>query len=484
MADYLLLERQRKLLRLLNTSHGYMTGMELSSKLGVSSRTVRSDIAEISRLIDPAAAKILANRGKGYSLRVDNRNLFHRYISGTESLLTREDRSRHLLLALLWAEAPIDLDAMEDEMFVSRNTLETDLRLLQKILRSHSLSLSRKGSQLSISAGEYAVRALILRIYSENLDFSSRAGIVMQNGFPDAELLHSIRHCLKEGLRRQNLLVDDFRFMYCALAFWLSYRRRGKSSPLCPPCGQETAAASAVIRHTLSLLPDGISICQPEELHWLAAVLTRLLPPSPAEAVIILPPLDTAAPNVPFLQDAQLRLEIASFLRDCANELAFPQFHTQYVLQQMAQAHPHLANAAQALLELLRGHFHIPEYADPLCLLPSLLSAQERHLTSHTEHQVSAAVVCHMSAPIAQHIFSRLCQQFAGRARFCGPFPVYDRRLLEQTQPQLILSTVDTKDFRNFPIPTITISPQLLPDDFHRVETALQRLLSETLYGA
>lgn len=482
MADYLLLERQRKLLRLLNSSHGYVTGAELSSKLGVSSRTVRSDIAEISRLIDPSAARILAGRGKGYSLYVGDRNIFHRYISGTESLLTREDRSRHLLLALLWAESPIGLDAMEDEMFVSRTTLETDLKFLQKTLSSHSLTLSRKGSRLSITADEHAIRALILRIYSENLDFSSHAGIVMQDGFPDSGVLRSIRHCLKEGLRAQCLQIDDFRFMYCALAFWLSSRRRGKLPPQCPPCGQESTAASAVIRHTLSLLPEDISPHEPEELHWLGAVLTRLLPPGSAEAAVMPPSLDMAAWNVPFLQDAQLRREIASYLRDCAGGLAFPQFHTQYVLQQMAGSHPYLASTARALLELLRGYSPVPEYANPLCLLPSLLSAQERYLASHPENQVSAAVVCHMSPPIAQYIFSQLCRQFAGRASFCGPFPVYDKSLLEQAQPQLILSTVDTKDFRSFSTPTITISPQLLPDDFHRVETALQSLLAVTLY--
>ena len=161
------------------------------------------------------------------------------------------------------------------------------------------------------------------------LALTLKSGLELEKGIELAEELADNSR-IQEYLAKCKDMVDDFRFMYCALAFWLSYRRRGKLSPQCPPCGQETAAASAVIRHTLSLLPDGISICQPEELHWLAAVLTRLLPPSPAEAVIIPPPLDTAAPNVPFLQDAQLRLEIASFLRDCANELAFPQFHTQY----------------------------------------------------------------------------------------------------------------------------------------------------------
>ncbi len=47
MSDYILHSRQRKILVLLNASRGIMTAKELAEKLGVSERTLRSDIASM-----------------------------------------------------------------------------------------------------------------------------------------------------------------------------------------------------------------------------------------------------------------------------------------------------------------------------------------------------------------------------------------------------------------------------------------------------
>jgi len=62
----ILRDRQRKILRFLNGNQVYMTGQALSERLGISARTVRSDIVEINRCIDPTVAKIIAYRSKGY----------------------------------------------------------------------------------------------------------------------------------------------------------------------------------------------------------------------------------------------------------------------------------------------------------------------------------------------------------------------------------------------------------------------------------
>ena len=40
--------REKKILSLLNSTHGIVTGNELSTKLNVSERTIRSDISDIN----------------------------------------------------------------------------------------------------------------------------------------------------------------------------------------------------------------------------------------------------------------------------------------------------------------------------------------------------------------------------------------------------------------------------------------------------
>ena len=134
-------ERQRKILRYLNEFGDCMTGSDLSQRLQISSRTIRSDIAEINRCIPPEIAQIQASRGSGYRLVIHNRDEFHRYISTGLNLLTREDRSRHLLIALLWATEPLNLEQLEDEMFVS---LLHDLQQQAQHLRVGFLDLIKQ----------------------------------------------------------------------------------------------------------------------------------------------------------------------------------------------------------------------------------------------------------------------------------------------------------------------------------------------------
>ena len=50
----------------------YITGNELAKQLGVSPRTIRSDIVEINQNILPYHAKILSARSKGYLYTAEN----------------------------------------------------------------------------------------------------------------------------------------------------------------------------------------------------------------------------------------------------------------------------------------------------------------------------------------------------------------------------------------------------------------------------
>ena len=64
--------RQRKLLHMMQEQTTYITGNELAKQLGVSPRTIRSDIVEINQNILPYHAKILSARSKGYLYTAEN----------------------------------------------------------------------------------------------------------------------------------------------------------------------------------------------------------------------------------------------------------------------------------------------------------------------------------------------------------------------------------------------------------------------------
>lgn len=115
--------RQRKLIYVLNSSHGIVTGKKLAEQLNISPRTVRYDIDEINKKLQPEI-KVEAVHGKGYELQIRDRAFFHQLFAKEPLLDTREDRIRYLIIRLINEKDWVDMDDLEDTLFVSRSTLK------------------------------------------------------------------------------------------------------------------------------------------------------------------------------------------------------------------------------------------------------------------------------------------------------------------------------------------------------------------------
>ena len=123
--------RQRKLLHMMQEQTTYITGNELAKQLGVSPRTIRSDIVEINQNILPYHAKILSARSKGYLYTAENPEIIQQLNQIDTAFFTKEDRIRYLAFRLCLTDEHLNLFDLEDEMFISHTTLEHDLHSLK-----------------------------------------------------------------------------------------------------------------------------------------------------------------------------------------------------------------------------------------------------------------------------------------------------------------------------------------------------------------
>ena len=128
--------RQRKLLALLRVQQKVVTSKELAAQMEVSDRTVRNDIQVLNEVLASCGAKIETIRGKGLILRAADQSsaILNQLAYAEGSLQTKEERAQFLLMKLLLADKGIRADDLEDEMFISRTTLETDIRFIQKTI--------------------------------------------------------------------------------------------------------------------------------------------------------------------------------------------------------------------------------------------------------------------------------------------------------------------------------------------------------------
>ena len=132
MKSLMLSLRQRKLLHYLQSQKTYTTGEELAGHLRVSSRTIRNDITEINSARERHGIRIVSKRSIGYLLESEDPEALKQLNQSSGSFLSRDERVRHMAFQLCLYDEPLDLYDLEDEMFVSRTTLEHDLYALRK----------------------------------------------------------------------------------------------------------------------------------------------------------------------------------------------------------------------------------------------------------------------------------------------------------------------------------------------------------------
>ncbi|RGY93949.1 HTH domain-containing protein [Ruminococcus sp. AM58-7XD] len=120
--------RQRMILGILNSRPESIKGREIAGILGVTDRTVRSDIQILEDFLKEYDVSIEAVRGKGYRLIGKSQILLQQLVYRQNGLLSQDDRIREILWTLLDSLDPIPLGELEDELYVSRSTLEQDLR--------------------------------------------------------------------------------------------------------------------------------------------------------------------------------------------------------------------------------------------------------------------------------------------------------------------------------------------------------------------
>ena len=454
METPMLHERQRKILRYLNESGGCMTGAELSQRLNISSRTIRSDIVEI--------------RGSGYRLVIHDREQFHSYISTGLNLLTREDRSRHLLVALLWATEPLSLEQLEDEMFVSRTTLEGDIRWLQSSWLTERLQFIRKRVTISLVPDEAEFRLTLLRMYSDDIDFHSRSAVIVPGGNIQEEEIRALRSRLRDALSSNGIFLDDYQFLYFSLAVWMASARADRPFQPggYPCCDCVNAAVAQIVAASAPSLPENAE-------PWLREILQRTLaqPDERCHELAFSVLQDCAARfSAPYLAEGSFPETLEKFIMECRCRMAFPRFHRQDLLLELTQSYPDITAIAQHITDSITQSLEISGLCvDHRILVPGILTARSEYVAAHPEVQPVAILVCHLSSAISGYLYMRLSQHYAGRLRIIGPFPVYNKALWQALPGDFIISTADMASFRTLPLPAVTISPRTAPEDFQKV---------------
>lgn len=188
-------ERENQLFRLIEKSPAQYQAIDLAKKLGVSERTIRSEIKAMQLVGDKHGFVLHLVRTKGYILEIENDSAYQKFLSALEKtptifdLTNPYDRVLAACFTLLTAESYISIEELAENLHVGRSTLVKQMDSIRsRIETGQNVSLQSKvGKGLYIEGNEQDIHFTLAGILEEVNTISANAPLTLEERFPVIE---------------------------------------------------------------------------------------------------------------------------------------------------------------------------------------------------------------------------------------------------------------------------------------------------------
>lgn len=494
--------RHKLILTYMNGKHSIVPGRELAERLNVSTRTVRFAVSEINEILKGEKISIESVSGKGYRLRVEDRALMHQLISDRDIIHTKEDRIVYLIMRFISGGDWVNLDELEDDMFVSRTTLENDIREIKRRICDHEphIMMKRKNNSILFEDDEMKKRNILLHLYRENWDFDSREGISFRNGLIDGEILEELTNELRSALEAYGIGLDDHGFVTMKIALAIIYIRNIEEHRLynAGAFGRYGSSYNAVKRILDSLGKKWDLELEEADYAWLTGCLdlVRVFAPGNRSYESLSARFGEGCVRIAeqlthelyemyameFPGDDIFRKELLVSTKAFMNQQLPTQVQNRFSTDLLEKNYALLGDVSRYLsgrMEELCGH-PLRE-GEENWLLPMLASATERKERAGRD-RIRVVVVSHYNESMTQYLCDDLYKLFGARFVIVGAVPVYDRKKALLLNPSLVIATAKMKLFEDRGIPCIVTSPIIAQDEMIEIDRVLQRVERTVLH--
>ncbi|MFE8700241.1 BglG family transcription antiterminator [Cytobacillus sp. FJAT-54145] len=213
--------RQTSILRELIAADSPITSEFLANIIQVTSRTIRNDIKELESLVEKYGSTIKSTRGTGYELIINDNQLFRKLLQEiSQDDISRseehpdlpEERVQYLIKRLLLEPNYVKLEDLADELFISKSTIQNDLRDVKEVLNKYGIVLDKRPNYgIKLKGEEVKLRFCM----SEYLFNRKKTELDMINErvsiLPNSELLE-IKRVILEEIQEHDIPLSDVAF--------------------------------------------------------------------------------------------------------------------------------------------------------------------------------------------------------------------------------------------------------------------------------
>lgn len=503
MGNLILQTRQRELLSILKMQKTLITGTELAKKLEVSDRTVRSDIAYLNSVLDSYDAEIIAQKGKGYYLKMQESSDLQKLFNVSINLQTKEERARYLILLMIISNKSYTLGEMEDLVFVSRTTLENDIRYMQAqfMQKQPYLKIIRRGNEIECENDERKKRTVLSKLFVEDWDSRSQMGLNFQNDLLEPESFHMVLDRVREHLDRYEIKVDDYGMMDLVFSIAIA---RVRIQAGCELLEEETEfTVDSHLMNVMSELVDefeGIwnvkfDHAEREEIARILQIrqtfdwkistkedLYKFVTPTRIEVVTRLLEEIKELYGVDLMGDDSLFIGLVRHVMSMLGRLRFRYERRSPVLQTVKAEYPMALEYAILFRRHFSDLFHYDLGEDEVSFIASyLMNALDRNNRKLHPKGVPVAFVSHMNLSSTMLFILQIRAIFGENIDFLGPFSVYEGKNVVESNPVFVLSTLPP-DFQGASVPNITLTMPLTAEHITAISRMLINVRSEIYY--
>lgn len=497
--EFLLPLRQRQLLSYLQHATGYTTGSELSKNLGVSTRTIRNDISEINRILNGTGVQISSKHSFGYIIETRNTNDLKKLTQSSESFISRIERLRHIALRLCLSEVPIDLDDLADEMYISKTTLEHDLKDFRHdfILPVPHIQMCRSKNSIVLENNELKKRQILCRLYSENWNYNGRGNTFFKYQYLDEEEVNLCMREIDTFLFQYNIRIEDPNVVVLDLVISIAAKRIREGH------GLKEDRKDLYITDQASACVDAILDSLEKRLHvtYTRTERREIYEIVSCSAIPDISKVSRDNANQYFPQ--KLIVFVNSWLRfvdETFNLMLLDDrdFYSSFLLYirylTMPVHHLTASGIVRNLIQLQYAiEFEIAVTIQPYALdffgsyldfneIMYLMLLISGGLAHQHPNRLRTVIMTHFNLPAAFNIKAKLEENFSNFIKVTAMLPMYLKDDYDFTSTDLILSTTDKDIQTALHTPLIKISPFFTEDDHRRLEHHIQKVRYQHLY--
>lgn len=492
--------RLREIIKLLKNINVPMTSVQLSTVLNVSSKTVRNDIKELNSLTRKYNMQIEAYRGKGYLLHIKDEATFNRFLQDyikEEAIMVPtepDERVNYLIERILLQTDFLKIEDLAEELFVSRSTLQTDLKTVRAFLKQYELSIEHKPNYgIKVIGKESYIRFCISEfIFNQNPiqkeDHSHWLKIL-----PEDEL-ELIKHSILKNLRSHQIIISDISLQNLITHLAIACKRIQEDKPVKIVRDELNKIRNIkeflVAKEIIQDIEAGLKVSFSEnEVAYLTIHLqgTKLSKPvnemEKVKAVVIGDEVYDLAVNMVKRIDAKYAFELSGdedllrnlslHLKPAINRYRYQMNIRNPMLEEIKTKYPLSFEAALIGTDVIYEKMNITVNEDEIGYLALHIEVAQERLKKVKSHVSRCLIVCASGRGSAQLLSYKLKDRFGEDLDVLGTTEYYNLNYHCLENVDFIISTIPIQ--QELGVPVIYVSTILGDNDVTEVERKLTK---------